>query len=182
MRARTVPSVAAILAGAAALGAALAVLKGTGYDLWYFVGNASAPYVIVAVLAGMVTRRPVAAAALGVAATWLVLATFYWTASTVYLGRLTPDEYLPWFAIGAVSGALSGLAGMLTAGRPTLRYLVPALLILEPAVLRIVSVFGYGVTDVPVFGVEAYALEVAVGVLLAALVRRRLIRRRSAAR
>ena len=174
--------ITAILLGAWALGAALCVMKGDAGDaLLVTLGNLSAPYAITGVLAGLVARRSWTVALLGVAATDLTLGGFYWAYASILGHEVAAATLIFWGGLGLPLGAVCGLIGYAAITRPALRYVIPALLILEPLALRaefITSRFGFGQPDVTPIDLLASAIEIAVGIALLLAVRAHLLHRR----
>lgn len=158
----------ALLAMAAIVGAALAALKGRGYDLAYALGNASAPYPVLAFFVGRACRTRGAAAGMGVFTTFVALTAFYWAASALYLGRLSIDFSIArWFLIGAVSGALLGAIGLFSRAHRWLLLIPPSLLALEPGAMCLARVIGVSSLSSPADVVLASAIEVVEGTVLA---------------
>lgn len=170
----------ALFAIAAIVGAALAALKGRGDDLAYVLGNASAPYLVVAFFVGRACRTRGAAAGMGVLTTFVALAAFYWAASALYLGRLSIDFSIArWFLVGAVSGVVLGVTGNLSKMHRWLLLIPPGVLGFEPLAMLLARLFGVGSASAPSDVVLAAAIEVAAGVVLAAILVRPLRRQRS---
>lgn len=167
---------AVVLVGSWVAGAALCVMKGDGGGLLDVLGNLWAPYVIVAVLAGLVTRRWWAGALLGVAATEATVGGFYWAWDALLRHEIAPGSVILWGSAGLASGAVFGIAGRAAATRPALRYLIPALLLLEPVITQAGSLvttrFGVGDPQLDGLDVAGYAIEVAVGLAALLVVRR----------
>lgn len=171
-------SVLALL-GAWVAGAGLCLMKGEGGGLASAVGNLVAPYFIVAICAGLTSRRWWLAAVLGVIATELTVAGFYETWAVYFGHEVSQSAVQLWGGAGLVSGAIFGVIGCAARSRRALRYVLPALLFLEPAVtqlsLLVTSRFGIGYP--PHFDlreVSAYAIEVACGFVMVLVVRRHL--------
>lgn len=172
------------LLGASAAGVGLCLMKGEGGGLAMAVGNLVAPYFIVAICAGLTSRRWWLAAVLGVIATEFTVAGFYGTWS-VYVGHeVSQFAVMLWGGAGVLSGLIFGVVGCAARSRRPLRYVFPALLFLEPAVtqlaLLITSRFGIGYPPhLDPRDLFAYAIEVACGLALVLVVRRHLLGQRS---
>lgn len=155
---------AGVLLASFITGAALSIFKGDGTGLQDWLGNASAPYLLVPLLAGLTCRGRRAAALIGIATTELTLAGFYWAWIAILHHDVGWRTLLIWGLPGAVTGALCGIAGFQAAKRPALLYLVPALLILEPTAQRLAALADvFGNPDLPPIGLLAYVIEIASG-------------------
>lgn len=177
----------AVLLGAWALGVVLCLVKGEGGGLAMAVGNLSAPYVIVAVAAGLTARRWWLGALVGIVATEATVSGFYGTWGAYFGHEVSHSAVMLWGGAGLLSGALFGLCGWAARSRPRLRYVLPALLLLEPAATQI----GFSITS-PLFHIGyagqldardlfAYSVEIAAGVVAFVIVRWNIrARRRSA--
>lgn len=178
-------SAAAVLA-AWGLGAVLCLVKGEGGGLAMAVGNLSAPYVIVAVVAGLTSRRWWLGAFLGVVATEATVSGFYGTWAAYFGHQVSQSSVMLWGGAGVFSGALFGALGWAARSRPGLRYAFPALLLLEPAAtqigLLITSRFGIGYAgQLDPRDVFAYSVEIAFGVVAFVAVRHNVRARRRGA-
>ncbi|MHB1500625.1 MAG: DUF6518 family protein [Candidatus Dormibacteria bacterium] len=135
-----------ILLTAAAFGSAMAVIKGNGGGVRDAIGNTSAPWLLLAFIAGAVAgeRRVGRAALAGAMATFVALGGFY-LANTFVL-RLGPHPWLVdlrltfqagelYFALAVLSGPTFGALGGLWQRRRSavLGVGVAALLVFEPA-------------------------------------------------
>ena len=174
----------AVLIGAYVLGALLCVMKGEGGGITMAIGNLSAPYVIVAVCAGLTARRWWLGAGLGIVETEATVAGFSGTWATYVGHEVSHSAVMLWGGAGLVSGALFGAVGSAARSRPMVRYVLPALLLLEPVATQI----GFLITS-PLWGIGhagqldprevfAYALEVMLGVAAFVIVRRHMRDRR----
>ena len=168
--------------GALVVGCALCLMKGEGAGLVMAFGNLSAPYIIVAVAAGLTAPRWWLGALLGIIATEATVTGFYGTWATYFGHEVSPSAVTLWAGAGIVSGALFGVISWAARARPGLRYVLPLLLILEPFATQgsrfITARFGIGSIGIDSRFVIAYALEVALGILLFVVVRRHLRVRR----
>lgn len=177
---------AAVLVTAAVLGCLLCLMKGEGGGLADAVGNLSAPYVVVAVVAGLVVRRWWLAALAGVAATEATVGGFYGTWATYFGHEVSQSALLQWGGAGICSGAVFGAIGWAARSRRGLRYVIPGLLLLEPVategVAPLLARFGFGngwgVVDLT--SLFAFGVEIAVGIAVFLVIRRhvRSLRRR----
>ncbi len=168
-------SVALIVLGTLLLGAVLAVIKGRGYGLGYFVGNLSAPYLVAAFFTGRLVLRRRTACAVGVLATWATLAGFYVSAELVYgypTGSMT-RFYAEWFLAGTISGAVLGLVGRESRSRARLRFVLPLAMVLEPfGVLAVQSAGRFGGLNLQHSQLLAWLGEVLLGLAALALTAR----------
>lgn len=107
--------VLAVVAGSIAFGVALSLFKGTSGGLRDFIGNLSAPWLLLPFLAGAAWRpgRLAPSAVLGLVASISALAAFYATNTLVLeVGLSTALESgRLFFALGLVSGPVFGLLG-----------------------------------------------------------------------
>lgn len=166
-----------LVAGAVLLGAVLAAIKGRGEGLGYWVGNLSAPYLLVPFLVGRVVGRLPTAVVAGVAVTWASLAGFYGSADALYgyLSGATAHLYLEWFVAGIGSGAAVGALGHLSTRRAALTYVLPLAFVLEPAAVALVQLtgrFGGFTTDPLEFA--SWSAEAAAGAVFVGLTATRL--------
>lgn len=165
-----------VLCGAWLEGAALCLMKGEGGGLAMAVGNLSAPYVVVAVFAGLAARRWWLGAVLGIAATEATVGGFYGTWAMYFGHEVSQHAVMLWGGAGVFSGALFGVVGWVARARAGLRYVLPALLIAEPVVTQIgfvfTSRFGIGRPGMDYRNVFAYSLEIVVGAAVFVVVRR----------
>jgi hypothetical protein len=148
---------------AAAFGALLAAVKGEGGGVRLAFGNVSAPWLLVAFLAGARVPRAGRAAALGVLATFAALVGFYAEPSPLlgldarslsFLGdpaqvfRFIVATHTAIFLGGAISGAAFGALGGLWARQrtPIAPRVMAAMFIAEPfAWLAFAALRGGGV-------------------------------------
>ncbi|BBH69551.1 hypothetical protein ACTI_62360 [Actinoplanes sp. OR16] len=128
---------------------AAAAVKGDHYGLRDTVGNLSTPWLLVAYLAGLTTRRPGRGALLGLGATGAALAGFYLVVAITtddhsptlgeHLGQVLHKNRL-WLYAGLLSGPTMGAFGAMTrrfapdVRRAALR-VTALLLMLEPLVI-----------------------------------------------
>ena len=181
-----------VLLGAFAFGLFAAWAKGQNTDglstisqLRSDLGNLSTPWLMVAFIAGVQSRRPRSGAVLGLLATMSALLGFYLLTSLVVdLGGHGIGDNL-WRELGAnrvyfVSGALSGpLFGALGAWWRATRSLgasvvAGALMIGEPIVLALIGVvFPATVVGRNSISVAVYAAELALGLVLLLVARGR---------
>ena len=172
-------------AGALAFGVGMSVLKGNGSGIRDAIGNLSAPWLLLAFIAGAWAggRRIGRAAVLGALSTLLALGGFY--VANAFVLRLGPH---PWyvdlrlafgdgyyFKFGLFSGPVFGALGGLWRRRrwTALGVLVAALLVLEP--LAWLAVRGDPASYAVDPGVWAGEAAVGIGacVLVATAARRR---------
>jgi hypothetical protein len=175
-------SSAAVL-GAFITGAVLCLMKGDGGGLAMAVGNLSAPYIIIAVAAGLTSRRWWLGALLGVIATEATVAGFYETWASYFGHEVSEQSVTVWGGAGIVSGALFGAIGWAARARPGLRYVLPLLLLIEPFATQgsrfITTRIGIGSFGIDSGTVPAYSIEVVAGVIVFLMVRRHLRSRRA---
>jgi hypothetical protein len=143
-----------IIVAAATIGAAMSVLKGNDVGIRDDIGNLSAPWLLLPFFAGAVMdRRPLAAAAAGLAATVTALVAFYVANAFVLdLGpqslvnelRLTVGATGYWLPRGLISGPVFGALGGVwrRRGYPTLG--VGMILLLDAEPLFWFAVHGTG--------------------------------------
>jgi hypothetical protein len=135
-----------VLAAAAAGGAALAAVKGQGADIRDAIGNMSAPWLLIAFLAGATSRTWKGGAVAGLASTLAALVGFYAAESVILdLGphswavdlQLTLRAGRYYFAQGILSGPLFGaLGGLWASKRSAAAAMVVALaFVFEPLVV-----------------------------------------------
>lgn len=93
-------------------GAAVALFKGDGNGTYAMaLGNISAPWLFPSLLVGYAVRSKVLAGLLGVAVTWLMLASFYVAyESQGLLGSAIYADVERYFVFGVVAGAACGVA------------------------------------------------------------------------
>jgi hypothetical protein len=176
---------ALVLAGAALFGLAAAWAKDPGSNgigtlsiLRADLGNLSAPWLLVAFVAGSQGRRLRTGALLGVVATLVALAAFYaYTTAVVDLGGhgLLGDVRLElvgnrlYFVGGLASGPLFGIVGAWWRRRPSVRAsaLAGALMLGEPLVTasQVVPVWGLSPQHSTI-SLGVYATEFVLGVAL----------------
>jgi hypothetical protein len=143
----------------------------------------SAPWLLVAFLAGAWQGGQRRAALVGLAATWLaVLAYVFMIVSPMEGAHLTPSTVAasltsqwPWFAGGLITGPLYGWLGYRwrTRQTPVAALLAALPVLLEPAAIWLATRLGLSSTGLPLFpwplqgsGVAAEFAELALGLLL----------------
>jgi hypothetical protein len=178
---------------AVAFGALESLVKGNGPGVRDGIGNLSAPWVILPLLAGAAGSRgriPLGAV-LGLLTTIAALAGFYLANafvldlgphSTVHDIALTLGAGNLWFKAGAISGPAMGAAGAWASrrGRSAVAAAVAGIVVFEPAVVYLAYRAGNGRFAAGNGDWNAvYAGEATLGVIAAAaLWRTRLMRRR----
>lgn len=164
-----------VLLGAMTVGVALCLMKGDGYGLMYWLGNLSAPYVIVAALAGRVPSRWWTAALMGVAATEVSLGGFY-GAWMLLLHHNVPFYALAtWGGAGLFSGAVFGVLGWCSGARAGWLYATPLVLLIEPVAVSVGGpAVGFGSFAFGADRLIAYGVEVLVGCAVLLAVRRQI--------
>ena len=200
------PAVIALTA-AAAFGAAdqylpVAIPMSSHLGAYLFavaVSKMSAPWLLVAFLAGAWQTDQRRAALVGLAATWLaVLAYVLMVVSPMEGADLTPRTFAvslasqwPWLAGGLISGPLYGWLGYRWRARrsPAAALLAALPILLEPAARWLAARLGLPSTGWPFFpwplqhgGVAAQYAELAVGLLLTGAVISVIARGRASAR
>lgn len=166
---------AAVLLGAVIVGVALSLMKGDGIGLTYWLGNLSAPYVIVAALGGRVPSRWWTAALLGVSATEVCLGGFYGAWMLLLRHDVPLRSLLLWGGAGLFSGAVFGVVGWLSRLRPGWLYMTPLVLLVEPVAVSVGGpAVGFGDFTFGPARLLAYGIEVLVGCAVLHAVRRQL--------
>lgn len=181
-----------VIAGAMAFGLVAGLVHGNNGGLRAAFGNLSAPWLIVALIAGWFSGSALRGAALGTAATLVALVGFYITLTATMYGHLGAIHGLVasftfvltanrvWFAAGLMSGPVCGtIAGFLGSRLPRtwLVVVIGALMVGEIAVVT-----GLQGLEVPILHIRwagsdlrGYEFEAALGLLLlASLAARRL--------
>jgi hypothetical protein len=165
--------------------------KGEGADLRGEIGNLSAPWLLVALLAGAASRRVKRGSVVGLASTLVALLGFYLAVTIIQHGQLPLaqghlEEFLleisfnrMWFFAGLLSGPVCGALGGWLAQRSARWVLVASGVIMAGEVLAVLAVqacgfvlgplyLGFSVTDwAPYLGETAMGLALAVAALVA---------------
>jgi hypothetical protein len=174
-----------ILAGAALFGVVAGLVHGNAGGLRSSVGNLSAPWLAVPLVAAWWSGSVVRGAVIGWAATMTALAGFYVGLTATMVGHLGAAHgplasygvvllaNRIWFVAGLASGPLCGAFAGRAGGRLRADWLL--LTIGSLMVGEILVVSGLGSRRIPVLGLRwsdsdlrGYAVEAALGVLLVA--------------
>jgi hypothetical protein len=182
MRGRQILRIAAVLAAALAFGVLAAVIKGNGSGWRDGVGNLSAPWLIVPmVAAAMTARRTWLGAVIGMLATVAALVGFYLANAFVLdLGAhstlrdlgLTLGSGTFYLRAGLVSGPVMGMLGVWAArrGRRFLVAIAAGLLCFEPLLTYVFTTVTHGWWAAGNGAFDGvYAAESVFGLLVAAV-------------
>jgi uncharacterized protein DUF6518 len=184
MRGRSIRRYVCVAVAALAFGALESVIKGNGSGVRDGIGNLSAPWVIVPLLAAaaVARRRIVPGAVIGLLTTMTALVGFYLANafvldlgahSTVHDIGLTLDVGNLWFKAGVVSGPVMGAAGawVRRRGRWAVAASVAGIALFEPLAVYVAYLASNGRFAAgngewnSVYGVEAVLGAIAAGVL-----------------